>query len=91
MSKSGQNIETMYSLSPMQEGMLFHALYAPQANLYFHQFIYTFEGQLNPTAFKQAWQRVIEHYAILRTLFVWEKGKKPLQRLSNLLHAIIEM
>jgi len=78
MSQS-QNIEMIYSLSPMQEGMLFHTLYTPKNQNYFHQFMGTFQGHFNPTAFKQAWQHVVDHHAILRTLFVWDKGKKPLQ------------
>lgn len=76
---SDKNIEAIYPLSPMQEGMLFHTLYDPQSGLYFEQFTCVFEGQLDVAAFKQAWQRVVEKHAALRTAFVWEKQDKPLQ------------
>jgi amino acid adenylation domain-containing protein/thioester reductase-like protein len=73
------NIEAIYPLSPMQEGMLFHALYAPSSGLYFEQWLFTFQGALDVPTFKQGWQRVIERHPVLRTLFVWERREKPLQ------------
>ena len=36
-------------------------------------------GDLDVTAFKQAWQRVVDRHAVLRTMFVWEGQSKPLQ------------
>ena len=74
-----KNIESIYPLSPMQEGMLFHSLYAPESGVYFEQLVYTISGNLNISAFKQAWQRVVDRHAALRTLFIWENLKKPLQ------------
>jgi amino acid adenylation domain-containing protein/thioester reductase-like protein len=77
MSKN--NIEAIYPLSPLQEGLLFHTLYAPTSGTYFEQLDFTLLGRLNISAFKQAWQHVIDHHPILRTLFVWERRDKPLQ------------
>ena len=34
---SQKNIEAIYPLSPMQQGILFHALYAPKSGVYFEQ------------------------------------------------------
>ena len=34
-----KDIESIYPLSPTQEGMLFHTLYNPESNTYFDQFI----------------------------------------------------
>jgi hypothetical protein len=36
-------------------------------------------GELDIAAFKQAWQRVVDRHAVLRTIFVWEGQSKPLQ------------
>ncbi|BAY37781.1 amino acid adenylation domain-containing protein [Nostoc sp. NIES-2111] len=74
-----RNIEDIYPLSPMQEGMLFESLYAPDSQAYFEQLIYTLSGQLNLPAFEQAWQQVVARHSILRTAFVWEQLDQPLQ------------
>jgi amino acid adenylation domain-containing protein/non-ribosomal peptide synthase protein (TIGR01720 family) len=63
----------------MQEGMLFHTLYEPEAGLYFDQLLFTIEGIFNVTAWQQAWQQVTERHAVLRTACVWDGLKKPLQ------------
>ena len=78
MSKTG-NIEAIYPLSPMQEGILFHALYTPQTMGYFEQSSSTLEGDLNVSAFERAWQTIVARHPILRTLFTWEKRNQPLQ------------
>jgi amino acid adenylation domain-containing protein len=73
------DIEAIYPLSPMQEGMLFHSLYAPASGVYFQQLDCTLQGPLNIPVFKQIWQRTMEGHAVLRTLFMWERRDKPLQ------------
>ena len=74
-----QNIEAIYPLSPMQEGMLFHSLMAPESGMYFEQLICTLEGDLNPAAFQQAWQQIVARHPVLRTAFVWKRLEKNLQ------------
>ena len=86
---SKENIEAIYELSPMQEGMFFHSLYAPQSGVYFQQLNCVLEGQLHADAFQRAWQRVIERHAILRTAFVWKRLEKPLQVVSK--HITLEI
>src|ERR1051325_758878 len=73
------NIEDIYGLSPMQQGMLFHSLYAPRSGVYCIQFITALSGSLDPRIFKQAWQEITDRHAILRTAFFWEDLDKPLQ------------
>jgi amino acid adenylation domain-containing protein len=74
-----ENIETLYPLSPMQQGMLFHSLYSPHSGMYFNQLSFTLEGKLNSTAFQQAWQYVLERHAALRTAFHWKELEEPMQ------------
>src|SRR5215213_5647040 len=76
---SKDQIEDIYPLSPMQEGMIFHTLYAPESRVYFQQESYSLHGALNVDALKQAWQQVIARHPILRTSFVWERRDQPLQ------------
>ncbi|MFW9261379.1 amino acid adenylation domain-containing protein [Nostoc sp. CALU 546] len=73
------NIEDIYELSPMQQGMLFHKLAAPSSVVYFEQNCFTLQTQLNISAFQKAWQRVVDRHPILRTSFYWENLDKPYQ------------
>ena len=74
-----ENIEDIYELSHMQQGMLFHTLYAPESGIYFEQMSCTLRGSLNVKAFKSAWQQVAERHPVFRTSFLWEDLEKPLQ------------
>ena len=76
---SRNNIEAIYPLSPLQQGILFHTLYAPTSGVYFNQLSCILRGDINIPAFKQAWQEIIDRHAILRTAFVWERRNEPLQ------------
>ena len=78
MQKTRQ-IDAIYPLSPMQQGMLFHTIYAPDSGVYFHQVRCVLEGELNVSSLREAWQRVLDRHAVLRTAFVWEHRKQPLQ------------
>src|SRR5215210_6749214 len=63
----------------MQEGMLFHALYAPEPQVYFQKEGFTIKGDFNVAAFKRAWEEVTARHDVLRTAFLWERRDKPLQ------------
>jgi surfactin family lipopeptide synthetase C len=73
------NIADIYPLSPMQQGMLFHSLYAPNSGAYVIQVSYELHGNLDITAFEQAWQYLVNRHSVLRTAFVWDNLEKPLQ------------
>jgi surfactin family lipopeptide synthetase C len=77
------NIDDLYELSPMQQGMLFHTLYAPESEVYFEQLLCIFQGELNFAAFEQAWQQVVARHPVLRSSFYWEEIEKPLQMVSK--------
>ncbi|MEO0378456.1 MAG: condensation domain-containing protein, partial [Cyanobacteria bacterium P01_A01_bin.17] len=72
-------VQDIYELSPMQQGMLFHTLYAPESGVYFEQRSCLLAGDLDVAAFKRAWQAIVERHAVLRTAFYWEAADKPLQ------------
>lgn len=73
------NIEDIYPLSPLQQGMLFHTLHAPISGVGIQQARYTLRGELQSQSFRAAWQQVVDRHAVLRTFFVWEGGDEPLQ------------
>lgn len=72
-------IQDIYPLSPLQQGMLFHGLYSPKSGMYVERLRYTIQGELNLPAFERAWQQVIERHPILRSAFIWEDVDEPLQ------------
>ncbi|MBD2131004.1 amino acid adenylation domain-containing protein [Sphaerospermopsis sp. FACHB-1094] len=78
-----QSIEDLYELSPMQQGMLFHTLYAPESEVYFEQLLCILSGELNFAAFQKAWEQVVARHSILRSSFFWEEIEKPLQMVSK--------
>ncbi len=73
------NIQDIYELTPLQKGILFHSLYAPEFGLYFIQVRYQLSGELNPVAFETAWQQIVARHTALRTGFYWEDVARPLQ------------
>ncbi|MEL6468394.1 MAG: amino acid adenylation domain-containing protein [Cyanobacteria bacterium J06623_4] len=77
------SIQDLYELSPMQQGMLFHSLYAPGTGIYIEQRHCLIDGDLNRQAFKQAWQQVVNRYDVLRSEFHWEEVDQPLQVVYN--------
>jgi hypothetical protein len=74
-----ENIEDIYELSAIQQGILFHCIYAPDSGFYFVQKRFTLRGNLNFVAFDRAWQEVVAKHTSLRTGFYWEDINKPLQ------------
>ncbi|AFZ30327.1 amino acid adenylation domain protein [Gloeocapsa sp. PCC 7428] len=82
-----KNIENIYPLSPIQQGMLFHTLSAPESGIYFVQSCYTFTKNIDIPAFKQAWQQIINQHPILRTSFYWKQHKEPFQ----VVHRYVEL
>ncbi|HEY0169642.1 MAG TPA: condensation domain-containing protein, partial [Pyrinomonadaceae bacterium] len=72
------NVEDVYPLSPAQEGILFHSIYAPESGVYVVQIHCSLRAP-DVRAVERAWQAVVERNPILRTAFVWENVARPLQ------------
>src|SRR4249920_2224148 len=77
--KKLSNVEDIYPLSPMQQGMLFHSILDPSSGMYLSQAVFSIESRVNVLAFRQAWEEVVRRHAILRTAFVWENLKEARQ------------
>jgi len=73
------DIEAIYELSPMQQGMLFDSLYDIGSGGGVVQLRCKLQGELDASAFESAWQQVIDRHPVLRTAFFWEEFAKPLQ------------
>ncbi|HKW30178.1 MAG TPA: amino acid adenylation domain-containing protein, partial [Verrucomicrobiae bacterium] len=71
-----------YPLSPMQQGMLFHALSSREAGVDVEQIFCTTPENLDVPAFERAWQRVVDRHAVLRTIFHWSGLAEPCQEVQ---------
>ena len=70
----------MLPLSPLQEGLLFHALYDAQApDVYTVQLELDLEGPLDGAALEAAAQALIARHASLRAGFRHEELSRPVQ------------
>jgi len=74
-----KNVEDLYPLTPLQQGLLFHTLQAPDGGLYLERLSCVLRGELDTAAFRQAWSTVLERHPILRTAFFWDDLEEPLQ------------
>ncbi|HZF09510.1 MAG TPA: amino acid adenylation domain-containing protein [Thermoanaerobaculia bacterium] len=73
------HIEAIYPFSPSQQGMFFFYMLNPeQSGLFVNQVSCELQGELDPVAFRRAWEAVVERHAALRTFLVWEGWDKPL-------------
>ncbi|WP_228457070.1 condensation domain-containing protein, partial [Chryseobacterium sp. LAM-KRS1] len=69
INKNG-DIEDIYELSPMQQGLYYHWLAAPQGSAYFIQTSYRIKSEnLDLSKVEKAFSTVVNNYAILRTSF----------------------
>ncbi|HEU0078852.1 MAG TPA: condensation domain-containing protein, partial [Longimicrobiaceae bacterium] len=76
---SERGVEDVYPLTPLQEGLLFHTLYAPETGVYVGQFGFVLEGELEVAAMERAWQGAVARHSALRAGFAWEGLRRPLQ------------
>ena len=61
-------VRDAYDLTPLQQGMLFHALLEPESQLYVEQITVPFAGAVVWPAFRRAWQDVADHHDVRRIL-----------------------
>jgi len=71
--------DNVYVLSPLQQGLLFHSLQAPDAGLYIEQTVLTLSGAVDTEALVRAVRYTAGRHGALRTTFHWKDLDKPLQ------------
>ncbi|RKH23190.1 amino acid adenylation domain-containing protein, partial [Corallococcus sp. CA031C] len=81
------DLEDVYPLSPLQQGMLFHALLEPASGMYCEQMAWSFHGTVNLPVMRRAWELLVARNPVLRTSFVWDGLPEPLQ----VVHASAEL
>jgi amino acid adenylation domain-containing protein len=78
-----ESTATTYPVSPVQEGMLFHSLYAGQPGVDIIQIICDWQEDVDASAFNDALQKLAERHSILRTGFIWETSGSPRQQIHE--------
>ncbi|TFF33793.1 non-ribosomal peptide synthetase, partial [Pseudomonas sp. RIT623] len=73
------NIQDIYALAPLQQGILYHHLASTGADPYVVQARFAFAGQGQLDAFVAALNQVIARHDILRTSLHWQGLEAPVQ------------
>ncbi|MDH1459526.1 non-ribosomal peptide synthase/polyketide synthase [Delftia tsuruhatensis] len=73
------NIQDIYPLAPLQEGILFHHTLHPQGDAYATPTLLGFDTRERLLGFVQRLNRVIARHDILRTAVLWEGLAEPVQ------------
>ncbi len=76
---AARQLEDLYPLSPLQQGLLFHARYGQGQGDYINQTCVDIHG-LDVGRFEQAWRETLAAHPILRSGFIWQgEMHQPLQ------------
>ncbi|MCV4286254.1 non-ribosomal peptide synthetase, partial [Pseudomonas capsici] len=73
------NVQDVYPLAPLQEGILYHHISASQGDPYVLHTVFSAESPQTLESFARALQGVINRHDILRTAIMWEGLDEPMQ------------
>ena len=76
-----ETIESLYPLSGLQQGLLFHALYETGFGTYVHQFGCDLIG-IDVNIFIKSWNQVLNNHSILRSSFHHDVFSIPVQTVN---------
>ncbi|MCK5056620.1 MAG: amino acid adenylation domain-containing protein, partial [Candidatus Aminicenantes bacterium] len=77
--ESYPDVEDIYTLTPMQEGMLFHALVDDSSFSYFEQTSYRLQGELDIDLVEKSLNELVNRHHVLRTAFIHKDIETPVQ------------
>jgi amino acid adenylation domain-containing protein/non-ribosomal peptide synthase protein (TIGR01720 family) len=79
LAGDGRGIDDIWPLTPLQSGMLFHALLDADSGMYVDQARLLLDGVSDPAALARAWQQVVDRTPALRASIAWQDVAEPVQ------------
>ncbi len=74
-----KNVDGIYPLSPLQEGILFHRLVNERTDTYVLSALLELQSRAHVDALIDALQKVVDRHDALRSAVLWEKLSQPVQ------------
>ena len=90
LQAANKNIEAVYKLSGLQEGILFHSLYNDEALNYTNQFTCDI-SKVDLDMFVKSWDLLLKKYSILRSAFFYDTFKVPVQSVYKNVNIPVEI
>ncbi|CAJ7860143.1 non-ribosomal peptide synthetase [Burkholderia pseudomallei] len=84
------NIQDIYPLAPLQEGMVFHHLLHAESDAYMEAYFVGFRTRARLDRFLDALRMIVDRHDILRTGFFWEGLEQPVQIVQRRVRLPIE-
>ncbi|MEM7782112.1 MAG: amino acid adenylation domain-containing protein [Planctomycetota bacterium] len=78
-----ENVDDVYRLTPIQEGILFHSISEPESGVFVQQIEIDIVGLVKLDFLQKAWSELVENHSVLRTMFVWDGLDEPLQLIRS--------
>ncbi|MBD9628168.1 thioester reductase domain-containing protein [Ensifer sp. ENS06] len=74
--QQNRNVEDIFAATPLQQGMLYHALSEQDPSAYLEQYTFVVDRALDGPAYQKAWQKLTDRQPMLRSSFHWEGLQK---------------
>lgn len=84
------NIEDIYPLAPLQEGILFHHLLAQGGDPYILPSALVLDSRARLEGLIEAFQAAIDRHQVLRTAILWEDLPRPVQVVCRRAQLVVE-
>ncbi|MCG7218197.1 amino acid adenylation domain-containing protein, partial [Paenibacillus mucilaginosus] len=75
----GRGIQDVYTLTPLQQGLMFQRMYDPASQAYFQQLTLTLQGAPEAELLQRSLDHLAGRYDMFRTVFLFSSLEQPVQ------------